>query len=138
MFTHDHTHSGIMGKYMYNTFICDPHKCQELHLLCCPTQWCLNPIVHKGRGGIHVSLPFLHVWCMYVTSPLLGNQNKDSWVDYPWQHIKHAHSQYWLWVICVCNNWVELNWTWTNKKTRIKQNSKLTGKIFNQPEQDSN
>ena len=65
--THDLTHSGIMGKYMYNTLICDPHKCQELCLLCCTTQWCLNPIAHKGRGGIHVLLPFLPVCHMYLT-----------------------------------------------------------------------
>ena len=37
LIAYNSTHSEIMRKYMYNNNMCDPHKCQELGLLCCIT-----------------------------------------------------------------------------------------------------
>ena len=45
--THYFTHSGIMANmHMYNNNVCDPHKCQEVCLLC-----------HATPGNVQALLP---------------------------------------------------------------------------------
>ena len=72
---------------MYN--MCGPHKRQELRLLCRATYGVTSDfhdfIVPSGVQSV-------------LLTPYQAQNNHGPLVDYLWQHIKHAHSQSWLWV----------------------------------------
>ena len=74
---------------MYNNNMYGSHKCQEQHLLCRAT--------HGVTSDLHASMSPGVVQSMLLT-PYQANNNHGPLVDYPRQHIKHAHSQSWLWV----------------------------------------
>ena len=69
---------------MYNNNICDPHKRQELRLLCRAT--------HGVTSDLHACMSPGVVQSVLLT-PYQANNKHEPLVDYPQQHIKHAHSQ---------------------------------------------
>ena len=74
---------------MYNNNECGPHKCQELCLLCHATH---------GVTSDPPCLPCHLVWYrVCYLPPTRQTTTMEPLVDYPRQHIKHAHLQSWLW-----------------------------------------
>ena len=58
-----------MGKYMYNNNKCDPHKCQELHLLCCATDGASTHLllIRKGDYPCFAASPACGAHVCYLT-----------------------------------------------------------------------